>query len=228
MKRREQEEIKKRAGDFKDILTHQAERVFEHAQELTKTGVRAAAPAVMSAVHKTVQEATPYVDQATDNAARLTSQAGQTLEHVHDDLVHTYWPRLQKAVEEATARALVEAGHLDHPLVANLEAETTKRVRRQRFRQGLKWGAIAAGTAGVGYLVWRRSQPIEDPWAEEYWADLEEDADVPEVVTEKVDEAVDVASEAAENVAEATEDAAATAKDAVEETVEAVEENQNN
>ena len=30
-----------------------------------------------------------------------------------------------------------------------------------------------AAAAGAGYGLWKRSQPIEDPWAEDYWADLE-------------------------------------------------------
>ncbi|WP_257210410.1 hypothetical protein [Actinomyces ruminis] len=26
-------------------------------------------------------------------------------------------------------------------------------------------------------MIWRRSQPVEDPWAEEYWADSTEESD---------------------------------------------------
>jgi len=37
-------------------------------------------------------------------------------------------------------------------------------------------GPAAAGAAAAGaYVVWRRSQPVEDPWAEEYWADSTEE-----------------------------------------------------
>lgn len=231
MKQKDQEEIRKRATEFKDVLAQQAERIFESAQEMTRAGVRAAAPAVMTAVHKTVQEATPYVDQASDTAAKFTAQAGHTLEHVHDELVGDYLPKLQKAVELATAHALVQAGRLDHPLVAAVEAETKKRNRRRRMRSSLKWGAVAAGTAGVAYLVWRRSKPIEDPWAEEYWADLETDVDVSDVPTEDVAEAVsdkaedvaDTATDAAEDVADAVTDVADEAAEKVEEVKEEVQ-----
>jgi len=36
-------------------------------------------------------------------------------------------------------------------------------------------GAAAGAAAAGAYVVWRRSQPVEDPWAEEYWADSTED-----------------------------------------------------
>jgi len=39
--------------------------------------------------------------------------------------------------------------------------------------------------AGAGYILWKRSQPIEDPWAEEYWADLDTDSFVPDTEAEK-------------------------------------------
>mgnify|MGYP000991280955 CR=1 FL=1 len=35
--------------------------------------------------------------------------------------------------------------------------------------------AMPGAAAGAAYVVWRRSQPVEDPWAEEYWADSAED-----------------------------------------------------
>ncbi|EJN84391.1 hypothetical protein HMPREF1129_2679 [Actinomyces naeslundii str. Howell 279] len=35
--------------------------------------------------------------------------------------------------------------------------------------------AVAGAAAAGAYVVWRRSQPVEDPWAEEYWADSTEE-----------------------------------------------------
>ena len=34
----------------------------------------------------------------------------------------------------------------------------------------LGWLTVATVAAGAAYVVWKRSQPVEDPWAEEYWA----------------------------------------------------------
>lgn len=45
--------------------------------------------------------------------------------------------------------------------------------------------ALVGAVAGAGYILWKRSQPIEDPWAEEYWADLDTDSFVPETQAEK-------------------------------------------
>ena len=28
---------------------------------------------------------------------------------------------------------------------------------------------------GAAYLLWKRSQPVEDPWAEAYWEDVTEE-----------------------------------------------------
>ena len=42
--------------------------------------------------------------------------------------------------------------------------------------------AIFGGAAGAAFLLWKRSQPVEDPWAESYWEDVE-------VPTEDSDEA---------------------------------------
>ena len=42
-----------------------------------------------------------------------------------------------------------------------------------------------AAVAGAGYLAWRRSQPIDDPWADEYWADLDTDVEADEFVVEE-------------------------------------------
>ncbi len=60
---------------------------------------------------------------------------------------------------------------------ASAKALTTparkKSCKKCRFLRALCFTAVAAAAAGAGYVLWKRSQPIEDPWAEDYWADLE-------------------------------------------------------
>lgn len=37
------------------------------------------------------------------------------------------------------------------------------------------WVFVLVAGAAAGIVAWRRSQPIEDPWAEESWEDIDED-----------------------------------------------------
>lgn len=37
------------------------------------------------------------------------------------------------------------------------------------------WVIVLLAAAVAGFVAWRRSQPIEDPWAEESWEDIDED-----------------------------------------------------
>ncbi|MDK8299774.1 MAG: hypothetical protein QP772_02605, partial [Actinomycetaceae bacterium UMB1218B] len=65
------------------------------------------------------------------------------------------------------------------------------------FLRAIGWTALATTVAGAGYVLWKRSQPIEDPWAEEYWADLETTVDLPATEPEKVEgvEQIDTATD---------------------------------
>ena len=64
-------------------------------------------------------------------------------------------------------------------------ATPTRKRRRCRVLRALGLTALVGAVAGAGYILWKRSQPIEDPWAEEYWADLDTDSFVPETDAEK-------------------------------------------
>ena len=58
-------------------------------------------------------------------------------------------------------------------------ATPTRKRRKCRFLRAVGLTALVGTAAGAGYILWKRSQPIEDPWAEEYWADLDTDSFVP-------------------------------------------------
>ncbi len=201
----DQEEFKKLATDIKVG----ASKAFEKASEATRSGVKSAAPHVMHAVDTTVKTASPYVDSAADTAAKLTAKAGEALDTFHEDMVNEYLPRITSAVEEAAAKAKAEAdraaGLVAETTVAPIEVATTKRKRSGRAGKVFRWSLLAGAAAGAGYLVWRRSQPVEDPWAEEYWADLETDVPVEEVTPEQVADA-EVVADAEQIVEEAAEE----------------------
>ena len=70
--------------------------------------------------------------------------------------------------------------------------------KSRRALKTLGWIVVAGGAAAAAYVVWRRSQPVEDPWAEEYWADSTDDPASFTVVEEVSEEVVEpVASPAA-------------------------------
>lgn len=211
----DQEELMKKAAELKDVVSDRAVKAFEKASEMSKH----AAPHVMEAVDKTVKSASPYVDTATEKAAKLTSKAGEALDRFHDEMVEDYLPRLSAAVGEAVEKAKDEAEVLEHRVKAAVETPAPVEIvakKRSRGRAGkvARWTLLAGAAAGVGYLVWRRSQPIEDPWAEEYWADLDVDVPEPEAAPEEPAVAEEApAPEVSEEVAAELEEAVSEAQD---------------
>lgn len=166
------EEVKTRAAELAGVVAEKANEAFSTASELTKVGVRAAKPKVIRAADATVKTASPWVDSAVAGTARLTERAGEGLHRVHKDLVDEYLPRLNQAVEEAVSK-VADAIPAD-----NLAVVEAAKPKKHRVRKIAGWTVAAAGVAGVAYILWRRSRPVEDPWAEEYWTDLETDVDL--------------------------------------------------
>lgn len=227
MKKIDQEELKQRGNALRDGLAKAAEQFFGKAAVLTKSGYDAVAPRVMDAVDATVKQTSPFVESVSDSAAKLTHKAGDALDRFHQEVKNDYLPRISSAVEEAAARAkegLVLAAGPSAEELARIEKEARRQRRHRRCRRALGWTALAAAAGGVAYLVWRRSQPIEDPWAEEYWSELETDVDVSGVPAETVaavQEAVDTAADA---VADKADEAADKVKDVADKVADAVQE----
>lgn len=112
-------------------------------------------------VNNSKELATPYVKNAWEQTVKTTaprvSQAARkvapVLETAHTKLTEEYIPRIDSVAKETTMKK-------SHPLRSLLLALA-----------GL--GAVAV----AGVLVWRRLQPVDDPWAEEYWDDFEDECE---------------------------------------------------
>ena len=51
-------------------------------------------------------------------------------------------------------------------------------IKSCSFFKGLGEASLVAAAAGAAFVLYKRSQSVEDPWAEEYWSEVEaEDED---------------------------------------------------
>jgi len=144
--------------------------------------------------------AAPRVNRAREEFIRAAREAQlraqPVVEEARTRVVEEYVPAAQRAAEEARTRVVedyvpaAQRAALAAQEAVNTEGTLTERAQRaalaakqaaltpevpvKKKHPVLKtfcWLAVAGCAAGAAYVVWRRSQPIEDPWAEEYWAD---------------------------------------------------------
>lgn len=193
--------LKAEAAQLRDAVAVHAGRAAVMATDLAEQGLEWAAPRAQAALESAIERATPVLNEAAERAQEAADRAKPVIQEARERVVDDYLPRINRAANEA-AEAVVSEGDLVERAraarAASARALTTPtpapRKSRRLFR-ALGWSAAAAGVAGLGYVLWKRSQPIEDPWAEEYWADLDTDADLPELPVESVDAEVEAAAE---------------------------------
>lgn len=211
--------LKLQAAHLRDALAVNAGRAAVRAADLAGQGLEWAAPRAQAALENAVERATPVLQDAADRASAAAvkaqaaaEQAKPAIQDIHDRMVDDYLPRINRAATEAASAVSADGDVLDRARkaldVSAAALSTPTKVRKpRRFLRAFGLTALGAGLAGAGYVLWKRSQPIEDPWAEEYWADVDP-AVVDDVEPEGV-EVVDleVGETAAEVLAEADADA---------------------
>lgn len=132
----------------------------------------------------------PRVVRARGEALRIAKEAQSRAQPVvntaRSRVVDDYVPAAQRAAQAAQVAAATEGSLTERAqriaVAAKSAALETPEVSVKKKHTVLKtigWLALAGAAAGAAYVVWRRSQPVEDPWAEEYWADVAEDEDAP-------------------------------------------------
>lgn len=172
-----------------------SEGLAARATQLAEQGYEWAAPRAQKLYEDGVAIAAPKIEEA---AVKVRPY----LDNVHDKIVEDYLPRIEEAARGAQ-NALAEEGTLSERFskATEVATESLTTPRKRRFRAGrvALWTLGGVAVAGAGYLAWRRSQPIDDPWAEEYWADLDSDVDFSEFEVEEADtEVVEATAEEAE------------------------------
>ena len=172
-------QVRREAADLADVLTDRAERAAEWAS--------------------------PRLAKAREEAVRAAKEAQVKAQPVVDEartrLVEDYIPRAQRvaaASQEAAAKegTLTERAQRVATAAKNAALEVPVKKKSHKVLKTLGWLTVAGGAACAAYVLWRRSQPIEDPWAEEYWEDSEDAVD--DAATSAQDSADTVSEEVAE------------------------------
>lgn len=183
-----------------------AAQMASQAQDLAVQGKEWAAPRVEDAATRL----RPVVEDARD-------RAGVAKEKV----VTEYIPKAKRVAKAAADAARESEGDLRTRALA-VQTSATKALtdptpkKKRRGGKLLCACAILTGAAGAVYLLWKRSQPVEDPWAEAYWQDPEDtSAGTQEAAAASETPATAPSpADAAETLAEAVEEAAAQAEEA--------------
>lgn len=130
--------------------------------------------------------AAPRVSKARTEVAKAAKEAQlraqPVVEEARTRVVEDYAPAARRAAVAAQAAAGTEGTLTERAQRiavaaknAALEIPEVPVKKKHPVLKTLGWLALAGAAAGAAYVVWRRSQPVEDPWAEEYWADSAED-----------------------------------------------------
>lgn len=213
-------------------LRSRSEDAGKAAREFADQGKDWATPKVEAAI----DWAGPRVEKAwkagvTATAPKLASAAGRTqgaVDVAHDKLVDDVLPKVIAALEDAAAAAKAGAdGAQSRVHKAVGKAEKALKEQEQAAKGGSKWGKtlgwvlVGSAVAGAGVLIWRRTQPVDDPWAEEYWDDavapVAEKPNVTAAAAEKTEDLADSAADAAKEASQKVEDVTKDIKDAADE-----------
>ena len=204
-------------------------RIAEEAGQAIAQGASEAAGAATRAAESAGEKLSEFGHRAAEwgkeGFAAVAPQIVQLAERAEADAKNLA-ERTKEAVERNEEISMGNVAELAHKgseaLFAASEAlaEVEKHAARDRKKKGrfgrvVGWGLLAVGVGAVGYLMWRRSRPVEDPWAEEYWVDLQNDAENLGDDAEKFgDKVKDAAEDLGGRVKDAADQALKTAKGA--------------
>ncbi|WP_324650186.1 hypothetical protein [Georgenia sp. H159] len=164
------EKVRQQAVELGHVLSEQAGKASEAAVALAEQGKvwasDVAAPKIDKAWRDGVKAAAPKIEAAAEKARPAVDTA-------RDRLVDDYLPRVQKAMHDAAEAASGSGNVKDRAGKAGKAAQKALTTKPKKHRTGktLGWVLVGTAAAGTGYLLWRRTQPVDDPWAEEYWED---------------------------------------------------------
>lgn len=147
---------------FAEKARPQVEALADRAEGLAdkaRPQVEAFADKANEQVHAWADKLDAYRPEATERAGKFASNAANSLAAAETpQLVDDLAVRLtgdKKAVKKAR-KALTNAG---------------KRIQKDTARKSgggkaaVVWTLVIGSAAGIGYYVWKKAQPVEDPWS---------------------------------------------------------------
>ena len=213
-----------------------------HAKEWTTPRVEAfiewVTPRLEQAWNETVRHTAPRVSQAAQKAAPVIDRGSEKLV---EDYIPRFVSALQEAAEKATevtAKGLESVGEKTREIAVSAPQKISKSAKKASKKAAKKaakaeknshkglWFLIITGVAAGLYALWRKSQPVSDPWdspwpvneteerSEAIAKDIKEEAaEVGLVTEEKVSDVKDTATEVVNDVKEEVAEKAAEVKE---------------
>ena len=171
-------DLLEQASAIGHVVSERAVEAGKAAAALANQGVDWATPKIAAAIDWATPRAENAWREGVKAAAPKIEAAAQAVKpavaSAQEKLVADILPRLVAAADaaadaaaEAAAKAEARVDNRIDEIVQAATAAEPKSSRGKKFR----WVLVGAAVAGTGYLLWKRTKPIEDPWAEEYWDD---------------------------------------------------------
>lgn len=157
---------------------------LEKANAAVKAGTEAAAPVLHEAserLKKTADQVRPQVDKLSqaskdqfdsakkkfdeDIAPQVTEKAGAVASQATGLLATVETP---KQVEDLVIKVTGDkkAVKKAQKKLAKASKDIALKTRpKPKKGKGLVWVLVLGGLAGVAYFVWKKAQPVEDPWS---------------------------------------------------------------
>ena len=184
-------DLSARAVQYAPELAHQARDaatvVVDKVQPRVADAYAWARPRARKAWQGGVQAAAPHVESLAGKAGPLLTSAqeklhpavdvaygkvSQAIDVAHEKLLTDMIPRLVAAVNAAAA----QAGGADSAAARAAAAAADKLAKKKRRRRRVTVVTLV-GAAVAGFALWRRAQPVNDPWAQPWNASDDDDAD---------------------------------------------------
>lgn len=112
-------------------------------------------------------------------AADAVVLARDAVEDFSTKMKRDFLPRAH-AAQNAVTKAVTGKGSLKDKVTKASDGVMTalNPAKKKKCPLGHPWlfAFVLAGVAAViGFVLWSRSRPVEDPWAEESWEDIDDD-----------------------------------------------------